>query len=300
MKNIYLLPTDKPSRIVFIKGTSNGYHLFNYNDNNNYKSYNIYITSDEEIKINDYYYNSKTNSVSKKLTNDYQNHFDDMFFRKIILTTEPDLIKDGVQAIEDDFLEWFVKNPSCVFVDVKPLLSNNQIAFFGYKIIIPKKEFKQVGQITEKGIIDIVGNCGNCGVEFHIHKEFKQEGYICPHTKLQCDDECCVSAEDCHIKKSIGILSDKQETLKEIATKEGLLRTSQHNYNQASAGYNAKWFKRGAIFGANWQAEQNKKMYSEKEVLKFTQNMIMQYKFGNTNIEKIDLLKESLEQFKKK
>lgn len=26
------------------------------------------------------------------------------------------------------------------------------------------------------------------------------EGYICPRTNVQCDDECCVSAEDCHIK----------------------------------------------------------------------------------------------------
>lgn len=36
---------------------------------------------------------------------------------------------------------------------------------------IPKEEPKQVGQITEKGIIDTIGNCPNCGVEFHIHKE---------------------------------------------------------------------------------------------------------------------------------
>ena len=41
-----------------------------------------------------------------------------------------------------------------------------------------------------------------------------KQGYICPQTKIQCDDECCVSAEDCHIKASIGILSEpKQETL---------------------------------------------------------------------------------------
>lgn len=49
-----------------------------------------------------------------------------------------------------------------------------------------------------------------------------------------------------------------------------------------------------------FQKEQNKKMYSEEEVLEFTQTMIQQYKFGNTNIEQLDLLKENLEQFKKK
>jgi hypothetical protein len=40
--------------------------------------------------------------------------------------------------------------------------------------------------------------------------------------------------------------------------------------------------------------------YSEEEVLNFTQTMLMQYKFGNTNIEQMDLLKESLKQFKNK
>ena len=38
-------------------------------------------------------------------------------------------------------------------------------------------------------------------------------------------------------------------------------------------------------------------MYSEKDMIEFTQTMIMQYKFGNTNIEQLDLLKESLEQY---
>lgn len=56
---------------------------------------------------------------------------------------------------------------------------------------------------------------------------------------------------------------ENKETIEEAATKEGLLRCSQHNYNQAEAGYNAKWFKRGAIFGAKWQSE---RMYSEEEV----------------------------------
>jgi hypothetical protein len=30
-----------------------------------------------------------------------------------------------------------------------------------------------------------------------------KQGYICPQTKIQCDDECCVSAEDCHITSSL-------------------------------------------------------------------------------------------------
>lgn len=49
--------------------------------------------------------------------------------------------------------------------------------------------------------------------------------------------------------------------------------------------------------GAKWQEQ---RMYSEEEVLKFTQTMLMQYKFGNTDIEQMDLLKETLQLFKKK
>ena len=29
----------------------------------------------------------------------------------------------------------------------------------------------KVGDVTHKGIIDTIGNCANCGVEFHIHKD---------------------------------------------------------------------------------------------------------------------------------
>ena len=48
------------------------------------------------------------------------------------------------------------------------------------------------------------------------------------------------------------------------------------------------------------EIEKQQKGYSEEEVLNFTQTMLMQYKFGNTNIEQLDLLKETLEQFEKK
>ena len=33
-------------------------------------------------------------------------------------------------------------------------------------------------------------------------------GYICPQTKKQCDDECCVSAEDCHAEAINSIISN--------------------------------------------------------------------------------------------
>ena len=59
---------------------------------------------------------------------------------KIILTTDPDLIKDGVQAIDDEFLHWFVKNPSCEWINVKYQYWEGK---YTYGIIIPKEEPKQ-------------------------------------------------------------------------------------------------------------------------------------------------------------
>ncbi len=77
------------------------------------------------------------------------------YYKKIILTTDQDLIKDGVQVIDDEFLEWFVKNPSCENVKaelIEEIPSGFTFGMFGndepptelvYKIIIPKEESKQ-------------------------------------------------------------------------------------------------------------------------------------------------------------
>lgn len=73
-------------------------------------------------------------------------------YKKIILTTDQDLIKDGVQEIDDEFLEWFVKNPSCEEVKIKPYCEkltcqndscNVCCQELKYKITIPKEEPKQ-------------------------------------------------------------------------------------------------------------------------------------------------------------
>ena len=67
-----------------------------------------------------------------------------------------------------------------------------------------------------------------------------------------CKD-CNKSLKDCTCINDT--LDMKQETLEELIIKEGLYRTSQNNFNQASAGYNAKWFKRGGIFATKLQQE---------------------------------------------
>jgi hypothetical protein len=107
----------------------------------------LFITSDEEIK-DCWVLNTHTNEV----------YFLEGYYgiqpitKKIILTDDKDLIADGVQAIDDTFLEWFVKNPSCEEVEVKKgkMKLNDDGEEYGfpdmslYKIIIPKEEPKTI------------------------------------------------------------------------------------------------------------------------------------------------------------
>ena len=79
-----------------------------------------------------------------------------IFAKKIILTTDQDLIKDGVQAIDDEFLEWFVKNSSCIVVKVIKNWNYPLDKRWKYKIIIPKEELSK--DEIDKFFIDMVLN----------------------------------------------------------------------------------------------------------------------------------------------
>jgi hypothetical protein len=142
-RNLWVIPTDKPSRLY---KTGNFLLLDSKSMPNNTLetiNQNINITSDEEIEKGDFYtyegkFVLKSDGGFKK------------GLQKIILTTDPDLINEGVQAIEDKFLEWFVKNPSCEFVEVKQKqhfeadkskrINPLNGVYYSYKIIIPQEE----------------------------------------------------------------------------------------------------------------------------------------------------------------
>jgi hypothetical protein len=160
MKNIYLIPTDQPSMLHKAFDEAFILSIFPTLTNGLYKSvpYFSYITSDEEIKQGDWYYSILSDMIFKAI----EVKIDRIYFnrihcsvpnkcKKIILTTDTNLIADGVQVIDDEFLEWFVKNPTCEFVDVfndtytvgemskLPLGTRNH----KYKLIIPQEEPKQ-------------------------------------------------------------------------------------------------------------------------------------------------------------
>jgi hypothetical protein len=160
MKNIFLIPTENSSRLSIKDGV-----LILHRQQWRKGTQNIYITSDEEIKEGDWFLNDM-NILFKAGKNYIENPAKEVYIghKKIILTTDPKLIEDGVQAIDDDFLEWFVKNTSCEEVEVSHLLKSifdpktnekypvvqhrhfdldKMICEYKYEIIIPKEEYKQ-------------------------------------------------------------------------------------------------------------------------------------------------------------
>ncbi len=143
MKNLWVIPTDNPSRLWKNYLLQDKLELckevlpFS-------TAQHIYIISDEETKDGEWVMSLYTDTPQKISKSDF---LDEEYYKKIIITTDQDLIKDGVQAIDDEFLEWFVKNPSCEEIEVKPyhilyhLMSKTPL--IGYRIIIPKEEPKQ-------------------------------------------------------------------------------------------------------------------------------------------------------------
>ena len=78
---------------------------------------NIYITSsDEEITEGDWYIDD-SNMIRKFIISDKEYWSTRQYYKKVILTTEQYLINDGVQKIDDEFLEWLIKNPQCKLIE---------------------------------------------------------------------------------------------------------------------------------------------------------------------------------------
>ena len=143
-KNLYLIPTRKPSRLIQ-KRITKELKLSLLNNPQLWNNVNLFITSNEEIKEGDYGIYLLDNTINKiQIGVNYSNP---KAHKKIILTTDTELIADGVQAIDDDFLHWFIQNPSCEYVEVE----YNEYEIFGnksknwidshscYEIIIPKE-----------------------------------------------------------------------------------------------------------------------------------------------------------------
>ena len=250
MKNIQLIPTKDKGRITKHNKELHIEKIAIYNEPSiKMEVFNMYITSDEEVKEGDWYcspYGIISKHNGTEMLPDY--------WRKIILTTDQDLIKDGIQPINDEFLEWFVKNPSCEEVEIgegtryeDEWIDNEdggeiyQHQYCCYKIIIPKEEPKQDNNFFES-----------------LKKYFK----ITPHEEVMASWER--SKQFDKVGPTVDGFFDntnKQETLEEAAI---------INYKELYEGEPLTQdipidaFKNGA----KWQAE---RMYSEEDMIRFAE-----------------------------
>jgi hypothetical protein len=275
MKNIHIIPTDKPTGIFESK---NGLHFsiiekIRYGE---FKGFHIYITNDEEIKEGDWFlldmsHSSHPNEVHQMGHNKWSKTGGINFSepnswtkacKKIILTTDSNLIKDGVQEIDEEYLEWFVKNPSC-----------ESVQYVGddcyYEIIIPQEEPKK--EVT--GVDDNRPKPNYCYA--------KEQG----HGEIGCVFPAC------HCGLPIKQEEPLQETFEEAAERESQLGEYDRSFESTRKNYFIK--------GAKWQQE---RMYIDIEV--FTEELkdkIDSFEYSvNQNSYISDYIKEWFEQYKKK
>ena len=161
MKNIFLIPTDKESRL-WRDLDSNKLRFDNIstpNSNECTKCSNeyVYITSDEKFVRDEYITDGlEVIKATPKLV-DAQGLVDRRDWKKIVMTNDLELIEDGIQQIGDLFFRWFVLNPYCKEVEVvyglfnpmgrqvdpNDLGQNHSKCVWKYKIITTKEEQKQ-------------------------------------------------------------------------------------------------------------------------------------------------------------
>jgi hypothetical protein len=230
------MPTNKPSRLLYF-GTSKEltlhvnpvtFRLFERS------TQNICITSDEKPKEGDWsMYQNKIHKCIEDIIGDE--------FKKIILTDNKDLIKDGVQSIDDEFLEWFVKNPTCE------------------KVKVEEEDYSQ--------------KCRECG-------EYVKRGYICKRGCFMKSGNFIPTDKNIKYKIIIPKEEQKQHLIDMMRGDEELGLYEEHKQEttleEAAERFTQLWFKNNAftkelfIEGAKYQA---KRMYS-REIINILENIM--------------------------
>jgi hypothetical protein len=259
MKNIHILPTDKSSRLH--NYTNDGLGLskkvLNWKD-----ARHIYITNSEEIKDRDWFYDLDTKYI--KVKKSFENSH--LYFngKKIILTTDQDLIKDGVQAIDDEFLEWFVKNPSCEEVEVEKWFDKNSDEEY-FIPIIPKEEPKQEKIDFVYWLMDNCQLITDSETQENVLWRYDSEDYTVEGLFKVFVDFSNPNADKL---SSASTTTIKQETIEEAA--ERILANNIDGLRDDLKDDDLFFFYKGFVqfYGeamAEWQQEQ---MYSEEDMKK--------------------------------
>ena len=322
-KNCWVIPTDKPSRLLWSFEDKRYYSVKEemiFKNQNELQNQNIYITSDEEIKEENltekiYVVDIQNGNIGKltcknrffkgssKLIEiewkNKQNIWNYNHIKKIILTTDQDFIAYGVQSIDDEFLEWFCNNSSCEEVEVeKDIIDCKKGLEFrpivGYKIIIPKEDFDDYHY---KETFE--------SRQYYIPKEEpKQESVVngkcfkCGNSEYKmrrpfCTDEFCNKNFYKKPKQEL----ERGITITHFNKKETLEEAAERTFTSAYTNYKVR--RQGFIEGAKWQAE---RMHSKEDLKEAFEAGHKKGFSGYPNTENWKELpfKEWLKQFKKK
>jgi len=254
MKNIHVLPTDKPSRLAKLKlFGKDKYNLSKeilpIQDEEQYQ--NIYITSTDKPNEGDWVFDTLKNAcpVIRQLTTEEEVLEVQTTEFKIILATDTELIKDGIQPIGDDFLEWFVNNPSCeeVGFEYQTTGFKNEVWQYDYILIIPQEKLKQE-TIEDVYFWDEI-MYGNFDLFFERYpkQESKQELKVRDSTNFGIiteikEDSVCFGKNkigvDIWYKKSNVKLEPKQETIEEAAKSFAWEYNEEYNnYTEVQKGF---------------------------------------------------------------
>jgi hypothetical protein len=271
---------------------------------------NIYITSDEKLPYNStifhtgaFYHRDFGGDVH--IINKDTHYPNPNFCSRIILTTDKSLFKYGVQAIDDEFLEWFVKNLSCERVEVEEedysqkcrecgetvkrgynctkgcfMKSGNFIPTdknINYKIIIPKEEqecmITKIMQMDAKMAYDSLPKqrLEKYSERFDNKDNELVEGVFNPDTWG---------------KRMV----EEQETLEEVAENFWLNDNTMTDNDRIS-------YVNGFTEGYKLAQERS---YSEEDMIKFMQFIVSEEELENTSGVSIDTAKYFLNKFKNK
>lgn len=294
MKNIYIKPTPLPSKL-YVRNDVTPPFYSNFQGN----AVNIYITSDEKIKEGEWCISLCDDESYEEIYQCKDVSLIDEEDKKIILTDNQDLIKDGVQPIDDDFIKWFIKNPCDeIFVNKIEAFDFQLDKYsYNYKIIIPKED---LGYTTKMGVEvsnEMVRKTmipkeyfGKQGIDI---KEFERKAneIIEQVGHNNIIDTWLEKHGNPEIAKQVE--AEAKELCEEETLEEALERIFDDNL------YGVEHYRAGFLEAIKWQS---KRMYSKEEVIEHLNHLIM---LPSSELDKFTDDEEMItmkwfEQFKKK
>jgi len=266
MKNIHILPTDKPSRLYKQTGKLLLDTISDISTDGISTNQHIYITSNEEIKVGDWVIEfQKGDDIGEVhfinseyiIARDIQKKIilttDELYIHNDLIPKEYNTFPQYIQKIDYEFLEWFVKNPSCEEVEIErgKLQIDDDGQKYGfpdmskYKIIITKEEPKPHSFCETPESKCTMNYCDENGCQNRKRELVEPQEEPKQETLTYSE----ASKKEERIFNSNMLI---KETLEDAMNKDG--------YHESD--YDKIW-REGVQFGAKWQAE---RMYSEEDV----------------------------------